>query len=244
MDASSEMIYSVLPLFMVTVLGASMVTVGVIEGVAEATAAIIKVFSGTLSDYLGKRKVLLVAGYWLIVAVGAAFALARFSEAFLVMRAESVGLALGYVPVIMVAMNALYAGASYPAGIGADQFRPAAILLLGLALLVAADLVLALARSAPAVLAGAVLWDLHMAFTQGLLSKIVADSVPVTLRGTGFGIFNLVSGISVLLASVIAGALWNTLGPIATFLAGAGFAAIAAVGVVVLGKTAFRPAAA
>ncbi len=377
MDASSEMIYSVLPLFMVTVLGASMVTVGVIEGVAEATAAIIKVFSGTLSDYLGKRKVLLVAGYglaaigkpvfplatsigwvfaarfvdrvgkgiraaprdalvaditpapmrgaayglrqgldsagaligpllavvfmlwladdiratmwaaalpafvavaliavyvrepervhapgrlraplalsgagrlpagyWLIVMVGAAFALARFSEAFLVLRAEGVGLALGYVPVTMVAMNAFYAGASYPAGIAAGKFRPATILLAGLASLVAADLVLALARSAPAVLAGATLWGLHMAFTQGLLSKLVADAVPVTLRGTGFGIFNLVSGIAVLLASVIAGALWNTLGPVATFLAGAGFAAIAAVGVVVLGKTVSRPAGA
>jgi MFS family permease len=365
MDVSSEMIHSLLPIFMVTTLGASMVTVGVIEGIAEATAAILKVFSGTLSDYLGKRKFLMILGYglaactkpifplaasigwvftarfvdrigkgirgaprdalvaditpaplrgaaygmrqaldsvgallgpllavafmlwladdiravmwvavvpafiavallmiyvrepesthapghvkgpltvadikrlplryWLVVLMGAVFTLARFSEAFLVLRAQNVGLALGYVPVVMVVMNVFYAGAAYPAGAAADRLPARTLLLMGLALLVAADVVLAVAAGALAILAGAALWGLHMALTQGLLSKLVADMVPEQLRGTGFGIFNLVSGGALLVASVIAGALWSAVGPAATFLAGAGFAAVAAMGIV------------
>jgi len=369
MDVSSEMIHSLLPVFMVTVLGASMVTVGVIEGVAEATAAILKVFSGTLSDYLGRRKFLMILGYglaactkpvfplarsigwvfaarfvdrigkgmrdaprdalvaditpvqlrgaayglrqaldaagavlgpllavvfmlwlanniravmwlavvpaflavavlaiyvrepergpaagrakapltfadakrlplryWLIVLVGAVFTLARFSDAFLVLRAQSVGLALGYVPVVMVVMNAFFSGAAYPAGAAADRIRPRPLLLIGLALLMAADLVLAAAGGALAVFAGAALWGLHMALTQGLLSKLVADTVPEQWRGTGFGIFNLVSGGALLLASVIAGALWSAIGPSATFLAGAGFAAVTAMGIVTVSR--------
>jgi MFS family permease len=371
MDVSSEMIHSLLPIFMVAVLGASMVTVGLIEGIAEATAAILKVFSGALSDYLGKRKFLMILGYglaactkplfplaasigwvftarfvdrigkgirvaprdaliaditplqlrgaayglrqaldsvgalvgpllavafmmwladdirkvmwaavapafiavlllviyvrepesahvperveapltladikrlplryWLVVLLGAVFTLARFSEAFLVLRAEDVGLALGYVPMVMVVMNAFYAGAAYPAGAAADRFRQRTLLLTGLALLVAADVVLALAAGALAVFAGAALWGLHMAFTQGLLSKLVADTVPAQLRATGFGIFNLVSGGALLLASVTAGALWSAIGPSATFLAGGAFAAVAAIGLVTLRRRA------
>jgi MFS family permease len=363
MDISSEMIHSLLPVFMVTVLGASMVTVGVIEGIAEATAAILKVFSGALSDYLGKRKFLMILGYglaaftkpifplaasigwvfparfvdrigkgirgaprdaliaditpaplrgaayglrqaldsagallgpllavvfmiwladdiravmwiavvpafiavallmiyvrdperthatgdvksplaranikrlplryWLVVLLGAVFTLARFSDAFLVLRAQDIGLALGYVPVVMVVMNVFYAGAAYPAGAAADRFHPRTLLLIGLALLIVADMVLAAARDALGVFAGVALWGLHMAFTQGLLSKLVADTVPTQLRGTGFGIFNLVSGGALLLASVLAGVLWSAIGPAATFLAGAGFAALAAIG--------------
>jgi MFS family permease len=362
MDASSELIHSLLPVFMVSGLGASMVTVGVVEGVAEATAAVVKVFSGSLSDYLGKRKFLTVLGYalaafakpifplatsigwvftarfidrvgkgirgaprdalvaditppqlrgaayglrqaldsvgalvgpllavalmswfandiravmwaavvpafiavallmiyvhepesahangprvplavadarrlpmpyWFVVLLGAVFTLARFSEAFLVLRAQDAGLELGYVPLVMIVMNVFYAGAAYPAGAAADRISRRTLLFLGLALLIAADLVLALAASPLFVLAGAALWGLHMAFTQGLLSKLVADTVPAELRGTGFGIFNLVSGGALLLASVIAGALWSSLGPSATFLAGAIFAVTAAIG--------------
>ncbi len=374
MDVSSEMIHSLLPIFMVTTLGASMVTVGVIEGIAEATAAVLKVFSGALSDYLGKRKFLMILGYglaaftkpifplaasigwvftarfvdrigkgirgaprdalvaditpeqlrgaayglrqaldsvgallgpllavvfmirladdiravmwvavvpafiavallmiyvrepesahgpghikapltladtkrlplryWLVVLLGAVFTLARFSEAFLVLRAEDVGLALGYVPVVMVVMNVFYAAAAYPAGAAADRFRQRTLLLIGLALLIAADAVLAAAAGAMAVFAGAALWGLHMAFTQGLLSKLVADTVPAQLRGTGFGIFNLVSGGALLLASVIAGALWSAIGPSATFLAGAGFAAVAAIGLLTLRRRSYQP---
>jgi len=371
MDISSEMIHSLLPIFMVTTLGVSMVTVGVIEGIAEATAAILKVFSGTLSDYLGKRKFLMILGYglaaftkpifplatsigwvftarfvdrigkgirgaprdalvaditpaplrgaayglrqaldsvgallgpllavafmiwlandiravmwvavvpafiavallmiyvrepehaqvhghvkapltfvdikrlplryWKVVVLGAVFTLARFSEAFLVLRADDVGLELGYVPVVMVVMNVFYAAAAYPAGAAADRFRERTLLLIGLALLIAADVVLAIATDALAVFAGAALWGLHMAFTQGLLSKLVADTVPAPLRGTGFGIFNLVSGVALLLASMIAGALWSAIGPSATFLAGAGFATVAIIGLVILRRRA------
>jgi len=363
MDISSELVHSLLPLFMVGVLGASMVTVGVVEGIAEATAAITKVFSGALSDYLGRRKFLLVLGYglaaftkpmfplatsmtwvflarfidrigkgirgaprdaliadivppalrgsayglrqaldsvgaflgpllavalmawfandlkavlwvavlpafiavallaaavrepagpqrgsevraplawsdakrlqiryWLIVLLGAVFTLARFSEAFLVLRAQDVGFALGLVPMVFVIMNVVYAAVAYPAGVAADRISPRSLLILGLALLIAADVVLAAATSPWAALAGAALWGVHMGLTQGLLSKLVADSAPADLLGTAFGIFNLVSGGALLLASVIAGALWNAFGAPATFMAGAAFAAIAALG--------------
>jgi len=368
MDMSSELIHSLLPVFMVTALGASMVTVGIIEGVAEATAAVIKVFSGALSDYLGKRKFLMVLGYalaaftkpifplatsvswvftarfvdrvgkgirgaprdalvaditppqmrgaayglrqaldsvgaligpllavslmiwfandirkvmwvavvpafiavallliyvreperayadgpakapltvvdakrlplryWFVVLLGAVFTLARFSEAFLVLRAQDVGLELGYVPIVMIVMNLFYAGAAYPAGSAADHVSQRTLLFLGLALLIAADLVLAFATSPLIVFAGAAIWGLHMAFTQGLLSKLVAETAPAELLGTGFGIFNLVSGGALLLASVIAGALWSVFGPSATFTAGAAFAALAAFGLLAYG---------
>jgi MFS family permease len=185
----------------------------------------------TLAD--AKR---LPLGYWLVVLLGAVFTLARFSEAFLVLRAQDVGVALGFVPVVMVAMNAFYAGAAYPAGAAADRMSARTLLLAGLALLVAADVVLAAASGLLAVLAGAALWGLHMALTQGLLAKLVADRVPAELRGTGFGIFNLVSGAALLAASVIAGALWSALGPAATFLAGAAFAAAAALGILGLSE--------
>jgi MFS family permease len=363
MDMSSELIHSLLPVFMVSTLGASMATVGLVEGVAEATAAITKVFSGALSDFLGRRKPLMITGYalaaftkpifplassmswvfgarfidrvgkgirgaprdalvasitppssrgaayglrqaldsvgaflgpflavvgmlllhndvrrvmwiavvpafiavivlavyvrepeaaahagrpagrrlsmsdarrlprayWFVVIVGAVFTLARFSEAFLVLRAQSVGLSLAYVPLVMIVMNVLYAGSAYPAGAAADRMSHVGLLLLGLGLLVAADVVLALAPSPLMVFLGAALWGLHMAFTQGLLAKLVADTTPADLLGTGFGLFNLVSGSALLAASVIAGVLWKLSGPTATFLTGAGFALLAAV---------------
>ena len=368
MDISSEIVHSLLPVFMATVLGASMVTIGVVEGIAEATAAITKVFSGALSDYLGKRKLLLVLGYalaaftkpffplatsigwvfaarfvdrigkgirgaprdalvsdiappllrgaayglrqaldsigasigpllavvfmvwfaddiravmwvavvpacitvallvlyvreperahagtaakapltladakrlplryWLVVLLGAVFTLARFSEAFLVLRAQDVGLALTYVPLVMIVMNVFYAAFAYPAGVAADRISRRGLLLAGLALLIAADLVLAVATSPLLALVGATLWGLHMAFTQGLLAKLVADTAPAELRGTAFGIFNLVSGGALLLASVIAGALWSVFGASATFTAGAAFAAVAAFGLLAYG---------
>ncbi|HET7597329.1 MAG TPA: MFS transporter [Burkholderiales bacterium] len=368
MDISSEMIHSLLPLFMVTTLGASMVTVGIIEGVAEATAAMLKVFSGALSDYLGRRKHLMIFGYalaaftkpifplattlgwvftarfvdrigkgirgaprdaliadiapanlrgaayglrqaldslgallgpvlavafmiglahdlravmwiavvpafiavavltiyvrepeqpqagisartplrlrdaadlstqyWLVVLLGAVFTLARFSEAFLVLRAQDIGLDVAYAPAVMIAMNVFYAGAAYPAGVAADRLEPRLLLVIGLLLLVAADAALAFASSPALVMAGAALWGLHMAFTQGLLSKMVADRAPVALRGTAFGIFNLVSGGALLLASVIAGWLWSAAGPAATFVGGAAFACVATLGLVLGG---------
>jgi MFS family permease len=363
MDTSSELIHSLLPIFMSTVLGSSMATIGIVEGVAEATAAVTKVFSGTISDYLGKRKFLLVLGYalaaftkpifplansiqwvfaarfidrvgkgirgaprdalvadiappqlrgaayglrqaldsigafigpllavvfmawfandikavmwvavvpafitviilivyvreperpptrpssaarlsradlrrlplryWLVVLLGAIFTLARFSEAFLVLRAGDVGLAPGHVPLVMVVMNVFYAAFAYPAGIAADRVSRRALLMAGLAMLIVADVVLAFAASPWWVFAGTALWGLHMAFTQGLLAKLVADTASDELRGTAFGVFNLVSGAALLLASVIAGALWTAFGPRATFLAGAVFAMLTALG--------------
>ncbi len=370
MDISSELIHSLLPVFMATTLGVSMTAIGIIEGIAEASAAITKVFSGTISDYLGKRKLLAVIGYglgaitkpvfplaatigwvfgarfvdrigkgirgaprdalvaditpcdqrgaayglrqtldsvgaflgplcavalmvwfandiravlwvavipafmavgllvfgvqepdkakivaglrnpvsliivrrlplryWLIVLLGAVFTLARFSEAFLVLRAQSVGLALGYVPLMMVVMNVVYAVSAYPVGIVADRMNPRPLLILGLAVLMAADVVLASAASPLVTFVGAALWGLHMGLTQGLFAKLVADAAPAALRGTAFGIFNLVTGIALLMASVIAGVLWSALGASATFIAGAAFAALALLGLALYRKT-------
>jgi len=363
MDSSSELVHSLLPVFMTTVLGASMVTIGFIEGVAEGSAAIMKVFSGAISDYVGKRKFLAVFGYalsaltkpvfplattigwvfgarfvdrigkgirgaprdalvadiapprlrgaayglrqaldsvgafvgpmlalacmvwfandikavlwvavvpaflavlllivavhepvstkhaavpgnrltlsdtkrlplryWLVVALGAVVTLARFSEAFLILRAEDVGLGLAYVPAILVVMNVVYAVFAYPAGAAADRVPARRLLVLGLMVLVAADVALAAAATPWTAFVGAALWGMHMALTQGLLAKLVADTAPARLRGSAFGIFNLVSGGALVLASVIAGALWSAFGAPATFVAGAVFAALAAAG--------------
>lgn len=369
MDASSELVHSLLPVFMTSVLGASMVTIGLVEGVAEATASITKVFSGVLSDYLGKRKWLVVSGYglgaitkplfplatsvtwvfigrfvdrigkgirgaprdalvaditppalrgaayglrqaldsvgafvgpllavvlmrlmasditavlwaavvpaviavvllmvavrepehpqsgrgerarltvadlrrlprayWAIVLLGAVFTLSRFSEAFLVLRAQNVGLATGYVPTVMIAMNIAYAGVAYPAGRAADRFSPRMLLVVGLGILIAADLMLALAMTPVLVFIGTASWGVHMGLTQGLLSKLVADTSTATVRGTAFGIFNIVSGVVLLVASVIAGWLWSAFGPSATFLAGGVFALLTVIGLI-----AYRP---
>jgi len=355
MDISSEMIHSLLPVFMVTVLGTSALTLGIVEGVAEATALIVKVFSGTLSDYLGRRKPLAVLGYglgalskplfavagtsgmvlaarfidrvgkgirgaprdalvadvtppemrgaayglrqsldtvgafagpliaialmlawsndfravfwvavvpgvaatlllyfgvrdaerpittgrvnpvrwrelarlgdayWWVVVIGAIFTLARFSEAFLVLRAQQAGLAIAWVPLVLVAMNVVYAACAYPFGKLADTVSHVKLLALGLVVLIAADLALGVAASLAGVFAGIAHWGLHMGMTQGLLATMVAHRAPAELRGTAFGLFNLVSGGAMLIASVLAGMLWDRLGAATTFYAGAGF---------------------
>ena len=363
MDISSEMIHSLLPLFMVTTLGASVLVVGLIEGLSESTALIVKVFSGALSDYLGRRKGLAVLGYalgalskplfalapgagllvtarlidrvgkgirgaprdalvadiapahlrgaafglrqsldtvgafvgpllavalmllwandfravfwaaaipgvlavallwfglkeppttpaqgerrnpiqrdmlrrlppayWWVVAVGAMFTLARFSEAFLVLRAEQSGIALALVPLVMVAMNIVYAASAYPFGKLSDRVSHRTLLALGVLVLLLADLVLALPPSLWSVLLGVALWGVHMGMTQGLLATMVADTAPADLRGTAYGFFNLVSGLAMLVASVLAGVLWDQLGAAFTFYAGAAFCVVALVG--------------
>lgn len=373
MDGSSELVHSLLPVFMASVLGASMVTIGVVEGVAEATASVTKVLSGALSDRLRKRKLLVLAGYglaaaskpmfplatsvawvfaarfidrigkgirgaprdaliadltlpavrgaayglrqaldsvgavagpltaivlmgwfagdiqavlwvavipaalavivivvavrepehashpvgetvhvtlaevgrlprrfWLVVLLGGVFTLARFSEAFLLLRAQDVGLAIAYVPAVMIVMNVVYAGAAYPAGSAADRLPVRTLLVAGLAVLVAADLILATARTPIHVFAGAACWGLHMALTQGLLSKLVADAARPELRGTAFGIYNLVSGAALLAASVCAGVLWTRYGPAATFIAGGLFASVAVAGLLAYGAVSRR----
>jgi len=355
MDVSSEMVHSLLPMFLVGTLGASVLAVGLIEGVAESTALIVKVFSGALSDFLGRRKGLALLGYglgaatkplfalaggvgtvitarfvdrvgkgirgaprdalvadltaphqrgaafglrqsldtvgaflgpllavalmllwandfravfwvavipgalavlllavgvrepaatpghvrrnpirrdamrqlgpayWWVVALGGVFTLARFSEAFLVLRAQQIGIPIAWVPLVMVAMNVVYALSAYPFGRLADRVSHHGLLAAGLAVLIGADLVLGSATHWSALLAGVALWGVHMGMTQGLLAAMVADTAPADLRGTAFGLFNLVSGVAMLIASVLAGLLWEWAGPAATFQAGAGF---------------------
>jgi MFS family permease len=363
MDVSSEMIHSLLPMFMVSVLGASALAVGVIEGAAEATALIVKMFSGALSDYLGKRKWLAIAGYalgaatkplfavssgiglvltarvvdrigkgirgaprdalvadiappelrgaafglrqsldtvgaflgpllavalmlvwkndfrrvfwvavipgvlavtllivgvqeperagtssprtnpirwanlarmgpryWWIVVVAAFFTLARFSEAFLVLRAQQGGIPVAWVPLAMVAMSVVYALSAYPFGKLSDRMSHTRLLMLGLLVLVVADLVLAESDHWSVVLVGVMLWGLHMGMTQGLLATMVAETAPADLRGTAFGFFNLVSGLALLVASVVAGTLWDRYGAAFTFYAGATFCVLTMVG--------------
>jgi MFS family permease len=359
MDVSSEMIHSLLPMFLMVGLGASAATIGVIEGLAEATAPIVKVFSGALSDYLGNRKWLAVAGYamgalskplfavaptigvvvtarvvdrigkgirgaprdalvadvtpshlrgaafglrqsldtvgaflgpllavavmliwagnfrlafwlalipgmfavalltlgiseprrhekgqkrtnpvawknirqlsgvyWWVVAVGAVFALARFSEAFLVLQAMRSGIPIALVPLVMVAMNILYALSAYPFGKFADKTSHHRLLIAGLAVLIASDVVLAHAAHWAVVIAGVALWGLHMGMTQGLLAAMVSHAAPAQLRGTAFGFFNLLAGVVTLISSAIAGGLWDRVGAAATFYVGALFSAL------------------
>ncbi|AFK62863.1 major facilitator superfamily protein [Advenella kashmirensis WT001] len=353
MDISSEIIHSLLPVFMVSTLGASMFVVGVIEGVAEATALIVKIFSGALSDYLGKRKGLAVLGYglgalskpffaiagtpgmvftarfadrigkgirgaprdalvadlvspdirgaafglrqsldtigaflgpllaiglmlllandfrtifwlaaipafisvallyfglkepahkastqrtnpiklenikrlnrpyWWVVFIGAVFTLARFSEAFLVLRAQQGGLALALVPLVLVIMNLVYSMSAYPIGKLSDRMSHRTLLTWGLVVLIIADLVLATSNHWAIVLIGVAIWGLHMGMTQGLLATMIANTAPADLRGTAFGFFNLVSGVAMLFASVVAGLTWDSFGPEYTFIVGA-----------------------
>ena len=366
MDISSEMIHSLLPLFMVTTLGASVFVVGLIEGLAESTALIVKVFSGVLSDYLGKRKGLAVFGYalgaltkplfamaptigivlaarladrvgkgirgaprdalvadiappqlrgaafglrqsldtvgaflgpllavglmllwandfravfwvavipglmavalllfgiheperhesskrsnpirrenlkrlgasyWWVVGIGAVFTLARFSEAFLVLKAQQSGIAIALIPLVMVAMNLVYAASAYPFGKLSDRISHTKLLVLGLMVLTVADLILASSNHWGVVLVGVALWGIHMGITQGLLATMVADTAPANLRGTAYGFFNLMSGLAMLIASCVAGFLWDRLGASFTFYAGAAFCVIALLGLTVL----------
>jgi len=360
MDLSSELVHALLPVYLVGTLGISMLAVGIIEGVAEATALIVKVFSGALSDFIGRRKELLLLGYglaaltkplfplaasaqlvfsarildrigkgirgaprdalvadiapaairgacfglrqsmdtlgaflapllaivlmigfagdisrvlwfavlpaavavalllfgvsepghgagrqplrspirfqsltrfprdyWWVVSVGAAFALARFSEAFLILRAQQSGFSATWVPLVMVVMAGFYMLSAYPVGKWSDSVNRTGLLGAGLVLLILADIVLAGAQSIVALLLGVALWGLHMGFSQGILATLVADTTPADLKGTAFGVFNLVSGVALLLASVIAGWLWQVHGAAATFYAGAAFSAAA-----------------
>jgi MFS family permease len=368
MDISSEMIHALLPLYLTVALGASALVVGIIEGIAEATALIVKVVSGTLSDRWRKRKGLtafgyglaafskplfalatgpmlvfvarfldrigkgirgaprdaliadltpkeirgaafglrqsldtigafagpllamalmlawnddfravfwvavvpavlsfglvvlgvkeperpsrppenrgqtpdsgqgtfvgamrgLTPGFWAVTIAAIALTLARFSEAFLILRANDLRLAVAFAPLVLVAMNVVYSLVAFPVGRLADRMSPRTLLYIGIAFLVAADIVLALATDLVGLGVGVILWGLHMGFTQGLLSAMVAHAAPQNLRGTAFGVFNLASGIAMLVASALAGALWHYVGPAATFWAGALLAAASA----------------
>lgn len=367
MDISSEMIHALLPVYLMTVLGTSALAVGVIEGVAEATASIMKVFSGALSDRLGKRKwlaafgyglaaltkpifplassvgwlvaarfidrigkgirgaprdalvadiapahlrgasfglrqsldtigaflgpglaiglmwltanhfqtvfwiavipamlsVLLIifavhdperdgtaravrsplsveamrrlgAAYWITVAISTVFTLARFSEAFLILKAQAVGMPIFLVPLVLVLMNVVYALTSYPIGVLSDRMSRVDLLAFGLVVLVVADIVLGFTTSLLGVALGVALWGLHMGCTQGVVAALVADTAPAELRGTAFGVVNLLGGVMLLAASVLAGLLWDQTGAQGTFLAGAGFSVAALAGIVLV----------
>jgi MFS family permease len=172
--------------------------------------------------------------YWLVVAVATVFTLARFSEAFLILRALSVDLPVYLAPAVMVVMNVVYSLAAYPVGVLSDKVDRVTVLVAGLVFLIAADFVLGLVGSIAGVAIGVALWGLHMGVTQGLLSTLVADAAPAELRGTAFGMYNLVTGLALLAASIIAGGLWDVAGPEGTFLAGAAFAAIALLGLLAI----------
>lgn len=357
MDLSSELVHALLPVYMTVVLGASMVAVGIVEGIAEATASIVKVFSGALSDRMARRKPLVVFGYglamlskplfplagsvplvlaarfmdrigkgirgaprdaliadvtpegqrgaafglrqaldtvgaflgplaaiglmflfasdvravlwfavlpavvavgvlvlwvresaavrkaekplsraslkefdayfWLVVGLGAVMTLARFSEAFLIIRAQQLGMALALVPIVLVVMNIAYTAIAYPAGLAADRGHRNALLVWGFAALIAADLILASSAGWAFFFLGILLWGAHMGLTQGLLAAMVADAAPEKLRGTAFGVFHFVSGVALLLASLVAGWVWESFGAAWTFYAGAAFTALA-----------------
>jgi MFS family permease len=167
--------------------------------------------------------------FWAVTAAGTALTLARFSEAFLILRATDLGLAVALAPLVLVGMNLVYSVTAYPVGRIADRIGPKTLLYAGIVMLIAADVVLALASNMVLLSVGVVLWGLHMGFTQGLLSAMVAQTAPADLRGTAFGAFNLASGIAMLVASALAGALWQFVGPAATFWAGAVLAGISAV---------------
>jgi MFS family permease len=184
------------------------------------------------------------AGYWWVVAVATVFTLARFSEAFLLLKAQAVGRPIMLIPAVLVVMNLVYAAAAYPAGVISDRVDRPTVLIIGLALLIAADAALALAAGVAGVMLGVVLWGLHMGLTQGLLAALVADTAPPELRGTAFGMLNLLGGVAMLAASVIAGLLWDAFGPAGTFDAGAGFALLALAGLLVVrGRIGGRAAA-
>ena len=174
--------------------------------------------------------------YWWIVGIAAVMTLARFSEAFLVLRAQSVGMALAWIPLVMALMSVVYAMVAYPAGVLADRGRQKALLQAGLLALIVADVLLANARSTTIVFAGTAVWGVHMGLTQGVFAALVASTAPADLRGTAFGLFNLVSGVALLAASVLAGWLWDAFGPALTFYAGAVFTALSWVALVIWGR--------
>jgi MFS family permease len=172
-----------------------------------------------------------------VVAIGALFSLARFSEAFLVLRAQQGGLPLAFAPLVLIGMNVAYALSAYPFGRLSDRTSHARLLAAGLAPLVAADLALACSADWRAIWLGITLWGLHMGMTQGLLARMVADTAPPALRGTAFGVFNLASGAALLAASALAGLLWDRYGAPAAFGAGAVLAAAALLAVLAAGTS-------
>jgi MFS family permease len=172
--------------------------------------------------------------FWWVTVVATVFTLARFSEAFLILKAQAVGLPIFLIPLVLVVMNIAYAVISYPVGARSDRMDRTTLLIAGFALLIAADVVLGFATDLVGVAIGVILWGAHMGFTQGLLATLIADSAPAELRGTAYGIFNLFGGVALLAASVVAGALWDATGSRGTFLVGAAITTLALAGLVTI----------
>ncbi len=173
------------------------------------------------------------SSYWWVVIISAVFTLARFSEVFLVLRAQQSGVGMALVPLVMVAMNLVYAASAYPFGKLSDRVNHSRLLAEGLVVLIAADLVLASGNHWATMLSGVGLWGIHMGMTQGLLATMVVDTAPADLRGTAYGVFSLMSGLAMLLASGTAGWLWDQYGAATTFLGGAAFAGVALLGLII-----------
>ncbi|MFN0315901.1 MAG: MFS transporter [Burkholderiales bacterium] len=242
MDIASEMVHSLLPVFLVSVIGTS-VWVAVVPGFLAAALLVLGVrepaSSGTAkrTNPITKQNLKrLHAPYWWVVGIGAVFTLARFSEAFLVLRAQQGGLALAYAPLVLVAMNVVYAAFAYPLGKLSDSASHTKLLAWSLVILIAADAMLAWSNDWAWVWGGISLWGLHMAMSQGLLASMVAGAVPSELRGTAYGFFNLASGAAMLLASVIAGLLWDQFGATFTFVVGGAFASMSLILILVYGR--------
>lgn len=166
------------------------------------------------------------SAFWLVAGAGAIFQLARFSEAFLILRAKEMGLGLEFTPAILIVMNVVYALSSYPVGRFSDRIKREWFLLAGLLILLASDLVLATATELFSIFVGIAMWGLHLGLTQGTLAALVADHCPLEFRGTAYGLFNLLTACALLIASTLAGILWDSVGSQATFLTGAGFTAV------------------
>jgi predicted MFS family arabinose efflux permease len=210
-------------------------------GVQEPESS--RVHKGT-NPFTAKNLARLSRAYWWVVGIGAVFTLARFSEAFLILRAQQVGMSIAVAPLVMVAMNLVYAVTAYPFGRLADHVSHGKLLGFGLLVLMGADGVLASAGNWGIVVVGVGLWGMHMGMTQGLLAAMIAEHAPADLRGTAYGIFNLACGVAMLIASVLAGLLWDQLGASFTFLAGAVFCLLAIGGLVLnpVGRTDSRTA--
>ena len=176
-----------------------------------------------------------------IIAIGFLFTLARFSEAFLILRALDAGVSVTLSPLVLVLFNIGFGVLAFPAGSLSDRVSPKAILAGGMALLIAADLILAQDASLAVLGLGVLLWGAHMALTQGIFARMIADSAPAELRATSFGAFYFASGIATLLASFGAGIIWDRSGASATFIAGAGVAALALVMLTLLPKDRATP---
>ena len=163
-----------------------------------------------------------------LLAVGFPFGMARFSEGFLILKGIEIGLSETWSPLTLAVFNLAYVALAYPAGALSDRMSPRSLLFAGIAALIAGNLVLAWSTTLNMVILGVTLWGAHMALTQGIFSRMIADSAPEDLRATSFGAFWFVTGVAGLLASLGAGMLWDRDGSSATFVASAGLAALAA----------------